>query len=138
MLLIAVQGMETSPRSSLLITSLGPSFFTMVPVMVSPLLSTTRSAAQRGRYRSSVSGKKRLIELLRSRDGSAAFVRLQVTLFVFLAAAAPAGVVAAGFGCGADGFVLVQGFESGAAEVVDGDRIFFGDIRGLVRHVLEY
>src|SRR5215467_8541597 len=137
MLLIAVHGMETSPRNSLLITSLGPSFFKIVPVIVSPLLSTTRSAAQRGRYRSSVSGKKRLIGWLRSKDGLAAFVRLQVTLLVFHAAAAPAGVVAAGLGSGADGFVVVQGFEGGAAEIVDGDRIFFGDIGGLVRHILE-
>src|SRR5215468_5620543 len=128
MLLIAVQGMETSPRNSLLMTSLGPSFFTIVPVMVSPLLSTIRSAAQRGRYRSSVSRKKRLIGWLRGGDGLAAFVRLQVTLLVFLAAAAPAGIVAAGSGCGADGFVLIQGFESGAAEIVDGDGVFFGDV----------
>ena len=49
MLFTADHGMVTSPRNSLLMVSVAPSFFTMAPVMVSPLVSTTWSAARAGK-----------------------------------------------------------------------------------------
>src|SRR5690349_568350 len=96
MLLTAVQAMVTSPSSSLLMVSLAPSFLMMVPVIVSPLVSTTWSAASRRRQKNIANVAIRIAPPV----ALAAFVGREMALLVFLSTAAPTGVVASDLGLG--------------------------------------
>src|SRR5207247_4259374 len=100
-LFTAAHGMETTPRNSLLMVSLAPSFLTMLPVTISPLVSTTWSAATAG----SPANRRKHKDLLMDWDtdtslASAALIRSEMAFFVLLPAAAPARLVSARYGFG--------------------------------------
>src|ERR1017187_3650669 len=126
MLFTADQGMVTSPRNSLLMVSLPPSFFTMAPVMVSPLVSTTWSAARAAKESIKRGVKYRESRLIMAKPSCisgtvlAAFVGVQVALLVLLPAATPAGFVAAQFGLGAFECFVLYHVEAICADFVDG------------------
>src|ERR1019366_1522862 len=134
MLFTADQGIVTSPRNSLLMVSLPPSFFTMAPVMVSPLVSTTWSAARAGKTSNRRGAKLRTSRLVMATPSCisdselAASVGVQVALLVLLPAATPAGFIAAQFGLGALDCFVLHHVESVQTDFVDGGLLHLSNL----------